>query len=226
MLSSYSQGWETRRQKQKNRARQKEYLRQLANGKRIKARQDLNLAAGLKNYRKQLGLTQAKFGRELGYSEKSIRDYEKGVRDIPGSLIAKILIRGDIALHSLFNIKPDPIPHEVRSVVFQRILEASRRFREKPIYDFLDVQDEVIQISFELEYFGEDQDSSVQDRVEYWWKSIERRYKSGWSGYAGEEWIQEEIAKQIRSERRRELRQRRKQKIAEPPYGNSDNPSP
>lgn len=70
-------------------------LQQDAINARKEARRELDLAVGLKAYRKHLGLTQAGFGSEFGYSEKSIRDYEAGIRDVPGSLISKILLRGD-----------------------------------------------------------------------------------------------------------------------------------
>ncbi|ATG47636.1 hypothetical protein CEW89_08645 [Celeribacter ethanolicus] len=212
MSSSHHQGWHTRRQRQKTRQKQREIWQQDATEARKKARRGLDLAAGLKAYRKFLGLTQARFGCEFGYSEKSIRDYEAGIRDVPGALISKILLRGDTELHSLFNVKPDPVPRHIKSAIFQRFLEATKYFQKKNLYDLFDAQEDIIEIGFELQHFGAIQDSVVRDRVEQAWQGIEAMYENGWPGYANLEWEEEALAKQIESERRRTLRQRRKNK--------------
>lgn len=225
MSSSHHQGWHTRRQRQKTRQQQREMWQQDATEARKQARRGLDLAAGLKAYRRFLGLTQGRFGSEFGYSEKSIRDYEAGIRDVPGTLISKILLRGDTELHSLFNVKPDPIPRHVKSNIFQRLLEATKYFQKKNLYDLLDAQEEIIGIGFELKHFGADQDSVVQDRVEQAWQRIEAMYKNGWFGHANAEWEQEALVKQLESERRHQLRQRRIKKRAASLQGNSGSPS-
>lgn len=212
MSTSHQQGWRTRRQRQKSREWQKEMQQREATAARKEARRGLDLATGLKAYRKQLGQSQAQFGSEFGYSEKSIRDYEAGVRDVPGALISKILLRGDTELHSLFNVKPDPVPHHVKSAVYNRILEATKYFEKKRRYDLFDVQNDILEIGFELKHFGAVQDGVVRDRVELAWQGIEAMYKNGWPGYANEEWEEEALAKQTESERRRTLRRRRKHK--------------
>lgn len=45
----------------------------------------------LKQYRESLGLTQAQFAERVGLDrEKTISDYERGVRNIPKWLISRI----------------------------------------------------------------------------------------------------------------------------------------
>jgi len=225
MSSSHQQGWHTRRQRQKTRQQQREIRQQDAIEARKEARRGLDLAAGLKAYRKRLGQTQARFGSEVGYSEKSIRDYEAGIRDVPGTLISKILLRGDVELHSLFNIKPDPVPRHIKSAIFQRLLEATKYFQKKNLYDLFDAQDDIIEIGFELKHFGADQDSVVRDRVDQAWQGIDAMYKNGWLGHANVEWEQEALARQLESERRRQLRQWRIKKRTANLQGNSGSPS-
>ncbi|MBE0455210.1 MAG: hypothetical protein IBX58_16240, partial [Roseovarius sp.] len=126
---------------------------------------------------------------------------------------------------ALFNVKPDPIPQHVKSIIFQRLLEATKYFQKKKLYDLFDAQEEIIEIGFELKHLGADQDSIVQDRVEQAWQGIEVMYKNGWFGHANAEWEEGALAKQLESERRRQLRQRQIKKRTATFQGNSGSPS-
>ena len=205
-------GWQTRRQRQSAKERIAKHHADLDIDARRKARADLNLGLGLKKYRKSLEMTQARFGAEFGCSEKSIRDYENGKRDIPGALIVKIIARGDVPLHALFNIKPDPIPARIKSIVIDRFLESTLLFMRNPQIDPYDARENSKQVSFDLEYFGADSDKCIEEFVDEGTRVLENYYSRGCPGGPDERWYWEQVEKQLKNEKRRQQRAARQRR--------------
>lgn len=91
-----------------------EYLRRKDAKQRQANRKHICVSEGLIRCRKQQKLNQTDFANFLGISRRALVNYESGRRVVGGDVLEKILADGQIELHELFNLNPDPVPISTR----------------------------------------------------------------------------------------------------------------
>lgn len=78
------------------------------------AREQICVARGLTNCRKRREMSQTEFADFVEVSRRALVNYENGHRAVGSNVLEKILVDGQIGLHELFNVEPDPVPVENR----------------------------------------------------------------------------------------------------------------
>lgn len=94
-------GWQKRYEKKRSLARAKELKR---------TRKAASLARGLVAYRKKRKISCSAFAQELGIDRRTLYNYENGSFPVPGNIIEKIIVRGDVELSEIFGLPPES-PH-------------------------------------------------------------------------------------------------------------------
>lgn len=82
--------------------------------RRAPGREDISVALGLAKCRKLRRQSQSDFASYLGISRRALVNYESGRRAASCDLLERILADGQIDLHDVFNLKPEPVPIDSR----------------------------------------------------------------------------------------------------------------
>lgn len=91
-----------------------EYLRREDAKRRQANRKHICVSEGLVRCRKQRKLNQTDFANFLGISRRALVNYENGRRVVGGDVLEKILADGQIEMHAVFNLNPEPVPINTR----------------------------------------------------------------------------------------------------------------
>ncbi|WP_424978414.1 helix-turn-helix domain-containing protein [Leisingera sp. S232] len=101
-------------QRRREAAEYAEYLRRKDAKQRRANRKHICVSEGLIRCRKQRKLNQTDFANFLGISRRALVNYENGRRAVGGDVLEKILADGEIEMHDIFNLNPDPVPISTR----------------------------------------------------------------------------------------------------------------
>lgn len=133
-MSAQQKGWIRRKQIERSQNTRHEEAEEARTFERLHRRAEMSLGQGLRKYRGRRDLTQDQMAEELGCSVRAYRGYESGERDMPSSLLLRILARGDVDMHDLLNVRRDPVWAETRDKVIDRYNEAMELLSEQDLY--------------------------------------------------------------------------------------------